>query len=345
MVQDPMLPEWAEQDAILLAWPWSGGDWDPWFEAITASYIELAAAIAAFEPVLILCRDAHHRDTIQGLLAEHDHSGDHYRRLVVPFDDTWIRDYGPLARSGRDGPRLVDFRFNGWGGRHAAALDDAVNAALAASRILTVPMERDERVLEGGAVESDGRGTVITTRRCLLAPTRNPQLDREAIEQWLGESLGAERVLWLEHGGLEGDDTDGHIDTLVRFVDPSTLVYQGCDDPDDSHYAELSAMAAELATWRTADGTPYTLHALPWPCAQHDESGQRLPAGYANFLLVNGGVIVPTYDDPADVRAMAVLAECFPKREVVGVDARTLIHQGGSIHCATMQLPRGSLAE
>ncbi len=339
------MPEWAEQDAVLLAWPAPGGDWDPWLEAVTDAYRTLAATIADFEPVIILCRDAALRDHVREQLADLPGTEEHYRRLVIPYDDTWIRDYGPLSLIGPAGPRLLDFRFNGWDGRHPAERDDAVNAALARARLLDAPMERDERVLEGGAVDTDGRGTLITTRRCLLSPNRNPGLDATAIEAWLRHRLGVERVLWLEHGGLEGDDTDGHVDTLVRFADPRTLVYQACDDPKDSHHAELAAMAAELAEWRTADGETYQLRPLPWPQPRYNAQGERLPAGYANFLLVNGGVIMPTYNDPADDKARAVLAACFPEREVVGVDARVLIHQGGSVHCATMPLARGVLPD
>ncbi|MFO8155266.1 MAG: agmatine deiminase family protein [Thiohalospira sp.] len=339
------MPEWAEQDAVLLAWPYPGGDWDPWLEIVTAAYRELAAAIADFEPVIILCRDAALRDRLRDQLADLSGTEDHYRRLIIPYDDTWIRDYGPLSLVDPAGPRLLDLRFNGWGGRHAAERDDAVNAELARARLLDAPMDRDERVLEGGAVETDGAGTLITTRRCLLSPSRNPGLDATAIETWLRRLLGVDRILWLAHGGLEGDDTDGHVDTLVRFADPRTLVHQACDDPEDSHYPELTAMAEELAAWRTADGEPYRLRPLPWPRPRYNERGERLPAGYANFLLVNGGVIMPTYDDPADDVARAVLADCFPGREVVGVDARVLLQQGGSVHCATMPLARGVLPD
>ncbi|MFP4695899.1 agmatine deiminase family protein [Thiohalospira sp.] len=338
-----MLPEWTEQDAVLLAWPHEASPWAPWFGAIEATYRNLATAIAPFEPLLVLCRDGDHAPATRAQLSLAGISPSRYRIAEVPFDDTWVRDYGPLARSDDGELQLLDFRFNGWGGRHTAERDDAVNAGLAATGWFAAPFHRDDHILEGGAVETDGAGTLLLTRRSQFAPGRNDDLDEPTAEAWLTETLGVERVLWLEHGGLKGDDTDGHVDTLVRFADPGTLIHQDCDDPDDPHYEALSALAGELAELRTAEGEPYELHALPWPRPQYDDQGNRLPATYANFLLVNGGVIAPTYHDAADSEALAVLQRCFPEREVVGVDARTLLLQAGSVHCATLQLPRGSL--
>ncbi|MGM0412770.1 MAG: agmatine deiminase family protein [Pseudomonadota bacterium] len=339
-----MLPEWTEQDAVLLAWPHEASPWAPWFGAIEATYRNLAVAITRFEPLLVLCRDADHAAATRAQLSLAGIPPTRYHIAEHPFDDTWVRDYGPLARSDGGALQLLDFRFNGWGGRHSAERDDTVNAALADVGWFAAPLRRDERILEGGAVETDGAGTLLLTRRSQFAPGRNDDPDETAAEAWLTAALGVERVLWLEHGGLKGDDTDGHVDTLVRFADPDTLVYQHCDDPDDPHYEALSAMAAELAELRTAEDRPYELHPLPWPRPQYDDQGNRLPATYANFLLVNDGVIAPLYHDAADTEALETLQRCFPEREVVGVDARTLLLQAGSIHCATLQLPRGTLA-
>jgi len=202
-------------------------------------------------------------------------------------------------------------------------------------------VESVDFVLEGGAIEVDGTGTLLTTERCLLAPTRNPTLDWAAIEKVLRDKFGVSRILWLKHGDLLGDDTDGHIDTIARFCDAHTIAYQGCEDRDDPHYADLAAMAAELAAFRTAEGKPYKLVPLPLPAAMHDpDDGRRLPAGYANFLIINGAVLVPVYGDAKnDAIALERLRPCFPGREVVPIECRALIHQYGSLHCVTMQIP------
>lgn len=339
-----MLPEWTDQDAVLLAWPHEASAWAPWIGAIEATYRNLAAAIARFEPLVVLCRDGDHAAATRAQLSLAGISPTRYRIAEQPFDDTWVRDYGPLARASDGQVELLDFRFNGWGGRHPAERDDGVNAGLAAAGWFAAPLLEESRILEGGAVETDGTGTLLLTRRSQFAPGRNDDPDEATAEAWLTEKLGVDRVLWLEHGGLKGDDTDGHVDTLVRFADTTTLIHQHCDDPDDPHYDPLSDLAAELTELRTAEDQPYALHPLPWPRPQYDEQGERLPATYANFLLVNGGVIAPTYNDAADTEALAVLQRCFPDREVVGVDARNLLLQAGSVHCATLQLPSGALA-
>jgi agmatine deiminase len=205
------------------------------------------------------------------------------------------------------------------------------------------PMQTVDMVLEGGSIEVDGSGTLLTTTRCLLAPTRNPKLSKQQIEERLMGSLGINRILWLQHGYLAGDDTDSHIDTLARFCDRGTIAYVSCDDPQDGHYVELKAMEDELKTFRAADGQPYRLVPLPWPRAKLDEDGNRLPATYANFLIINDAVLVPTYDDPADAAALASLKTGFPDREIVPINCLPLIYQFGSLHCITMQLPEGAL--
>ena len=197
--------------------------------------------------------------------------------------------------------------------------------------------------LEGGSIESDGRGTLLTTAACLLNPNRNAGLSREEIEERLRHWLGVERVLWLEHGHLAGDDTDSHVDTLARLCPDDTIVYVRCDRPDDPHYADLQAMEQQLRTFRTAAGEPYRLLPLPWPHAIYDGT-ERLPATYANYLVMNATVLYPTYGQPEhDDTARRVLAQAFDKYDLVGVDCRALIRQHGSLHCATMQFPVGVL--
>jgi agmatine deiminase len=196
-------------------------------------------------------------------------------------------------------------------------------------------------VLEGGSIESDGAGTLLTTSECLLTPSRNPSMDRTAIEQLLEEVLGVDRILWLNHGYLAGDDTDSHIDTLARFCAPDHICYVTCPDVADEHYSALAAMEEELQEFRQADGTPYRLTPLPWPDPIYDEDGERLPATYANFLIINGAVLLPVYDVPQDEEAVRIMAGIFPDREIIPIDCRPLIYQHGSLHCVTMQIPAG----
>ena len=197
-------------------------------------------------------------------------------------------------------------------------------------------------VLEGGSIESDGCGTILTTSECLLSENRNGEFSRHQIEDCLAQRLGAQRVLWLDNGALLGDDTDSHIDTLARFVDPHTIAYVKCYDPSDDHFAELEAMERQLQAMTDVDGNRYRLVPLPLPRPIHDEDGLRLPATYANFLIMNSRVLVPVYaDEVNDARALETLAGCFPGREIVPIDCRALIQQHGSLHCVTMQFPEG----
>jgi agmatine/peptidylarginine deiminase len=239
----------------------------------------------------------------------------------------------------------LDFCFNGWGEKFPAELDNAINRRLFdMGAVHGEYASHLDFVLEGGSIESDGKGTIFTTSQCLLAPHRNQPLSRSEIEQRLKDYLCAERVLWIDHGSLAGDDTDGHIDTLVRICPDDTLLYIRCDDPCDEHYAELQLMEEQLHTFRTIDGRPYRLLPLPMPHPIY-ELNNRLPATYANFLVINGAVLVPTYAQPdLDAKAMHIIGEAFPGRDIVGIDCRPLIQQHGSLHCCTMQFPEGVLA-
>ena len=332
-------PEWAPQSAVMLTWPRRDGDFARHFEAVEQNFIAIAVAIGRRENLHVnVAQDA------PGLAARLVAAGVPNERLRVyamPNDDVWARDHGPITVV-RDGKLLhLDFTFNGWGGKFPAERDNALSGRLITVGAWEAPLETVDFVLEGGAIEVDGQGTLLTTERCLLAPTRNPKLDRVAIEQVLKDKLGVNRILWLRHGDLLGDDTDGHIDTIARFCDAETIVYQACEDRDDPHYADLAAMAGELAAFRTASGKPYKLVPLPLPAALHDpDDGRRLPAGYANFLILNGAVLVPVYGDAKnDAVALERLRPCFPGREVVPIECRALIHQYGSLHCVTMQIP------
>jgi agmatine/peptidylarginine deiminase len=345
MTEDAMrLPaEWEPQAGILLAWPHAGTDWARRLGEVEDTFIALIAAIARFEPVLVCVADDDVEAYARARLSSARVDMDRVRFLSVPYDDTWLRDSGPITLRDACGSfRLLDFRFTGWGGKFDASQDDALVARLdEAGTFLDSSLQSIDFALEGGAIDSDGEGTLLTTWQCLH--DRHPGLDRETLSARLAEWLRQDRVLWLDHGHLEGDDTDAHVDTLARFAAPDAIVFQACDDPADSHHAELKAMAAEIATLRTRAGGPYRLFPLPWPQPILDE-GRRLAASYANFLIVDGAVLVPSYGDPADDAAADVLRRAFPGREIVQVPCRPLIWQNGSLHCLTMQLPRGIIA-
>ena len=263
--------------------------------------------------------------------------------LIVgePSNDTWARDHGFISLvDDQGGRRLLDFKFNGWGEKFPAELDNAINRRLYdEGKISGEYIDCLDFVLEGGSIESDGKGTIFTTSCCLLAPHRNQPLSQAEIEARLKQELCAERILWIDHGHLTGDDTDGHIDTLVRVCPDNTLLYISCDDPQDEQYEDLRLMEEQLKTFRTLEGKPYRLVKLPMPRPILFE-GERLPATYANFLVINGAVLCPTYDQPdLDAEALRLIGEAFPDREIVGIDCRSIIKQHGSLHCCTMQYP------
>ena len=334
-------PEWAPQSAVMLTWPHEATDWAPWLDRVEPVFEAIAAALAPRVPLLVLARDGAHRAHVAARLRAAGVPPARVRWACVPSDDAWARDHGPLTVLEDGGPRLLDFRFNGWGGKFRHGLDDRIPAALHAAGVFgDTPLERVELVLEGGAIDTDGAGTLLTTRRCLLSEGRNGALGQPAVEAALRSALGAHRVLWLEHGWLAGDDTDGHVDMLARFCGPEAIAHVVCEDPADPHHGPLRALAAELAALRTPGGQPYRLVPLPLPRPLHGPDGARLPATYANFLVTEGAVLVPAYGDPADELAARRLARCFPGREVVPVPCTPLLWQGGSLHCVTMQLPR-----
>ena len=333
--------EWEPQSAVLIAWPHPETDWGPRLVDVEETYIALVAAITMFEDAVICIADDDLQTYAEARLRSARVDMHRVRFVTVEYDDTWLRDSGPITLVRGTGFRLLDFRFTGWGGKFEASRDDRLVEALTREGLFAGG-ERSEIdfALEGGGIETDGAGTLLTTWRCLHE--RHPQASREQLGAKLAGWLAQERVLWLDRGYLEGDDTDAHIDTLARFAAPDAIVYQACDDVADTHYDELQAMAAELAQLRTSEGRPYRLFALPWPKPIFDD-GRRLAASYANFLIVNGAVLMPSYGDVADARAQEVMAEAFPGRAIVPVPCRPLIWQNGSLHCITMQLPAGVL--
>ena len=337
--------EWEPQAAVLIAWPNAETDWADRLGEVEETYIALVAAITRFQHAIICVADDDVETYAEMRLRSNRVNMDRVRFVTVPYDDTWLRDSGPITLvEGSAGSRfrLLDFRFTGWGGKFEASDDDRLVERLTnQNQFLSSDRQSIDFALEGGAIDTDGEGTLLTTWQCLHE--RHPQTPREVLSANLAEWLAQDRVLWLDHGYLEGDDTDAHIDTLARFAPGNAIVFQACDDPADSHYAELKAMADEIAALRTRDGQPYRLFPLPWAQPIRD-GGRRLAASYANFLIINGAVLMPAYGDVADAAAAAVLAEAFPGREIVQVPCRPLIWQNGSLHCITMQLPQGLVA-
>lgn len=332
-------PEWGPQSAVILTWPHSDTDWKPWLHLVEPVYIEISKAIAKRQSLVLLCRDAAHQEHINELITQAGIDSKNVRFVQVLFNDCWTRDFGPISLYQGKTPTLLNFEFNGWGGKFDAALDNQVNTFLHLQGLFgRTPIQNIDLVLEGGSIETDGQGTLLTTTNCLLTDTRNPQYRRPILEQKLKESLGATRILWLEHGALEGDDTDSHIDMLARFCSEKSIAYTACDDRNYIYYDNLKIMERELRSFRDHDGDPYQLIPLPWPQQKQAENGDPLPTSYANFLIINGAVLVPTYQDPKDQEALDILAAAFPNHEIVGIDCSPLVLQYGSLHCISMQL-------
>lgn len=333
--------EWEEQDGVLLAWPHERSDWNPVLREVEPVFAAIVREVSRREKVLAVVPE---EAPVRRVLEDSGADMGNVSLYPVETNDTWARDFGPISVTGNGKVMLLDFGFNGWGLKFPANCDNLITGRLHARGAFGgTPLVTPGLVLEGGSIESDGRGTILTTSQCLLEPNRNPHLSRQEIEKAFARLFGARRVLWLEHGYLAGDDTDSHIDTLARLCPDDTIAYVACDDPADEHFRELGAMEEELRRFTTGDGRAYRLIPLPWPDEKLAGDGHRLPATYANFLVINGAVLVPTYRDRHDGAALAAVAEAFPGREVIGIDCLPLILQHGSLHCVTMQLPRGAL--
>ena len=315
-----------------MAFPHEGTDWADDLEAALTPFIRIAQAIAYAQPVYIICKD-------QKSISDKFCSTHNMSFIEIPTNDTWIRDYGYLSIEEGGETKLLDFTFDGWGGKFDASLDNQLNKSLHKKGYLgTTALETIDFVLEGGSIESDGAGTILTTSHCLCNPNRNGGLDKEQITSKLSAYLGAERILWLNHGYLAGDDTDSHIDTLARFVDKESIAYVKCDDKEDEHYASLLKMEEELQGFRTAEGKPYRLIPLPMCEAKYNREGKRLPATYANFLITNNTLIYPTYNVRTDKELGMIFKEVFPDKETIPINCEKLIEEGGSLHCSTMQI-------
>lgn len=335
-------PEWFPQDAILIAWPHADTDWFTTLNDVTSCYVEIARNILCDERLIIVTPSI---DIVQQHFP-YDVTSQESRISIVLADsnDTWARDLAPITVIENGLPIPLNFKFNGWGMKFAANHDNQINRHLQEHGLFKNGLENHlDMVLEGGSIESDGNGTLLTTTRCLLSPNRNEQWGKTEIEQQLMKRLGAEQILWLDHGFIAGDDTDCHIDTLARFAPNNTIIFCGSNDPADEHYEELQRMKEQLASFTNINGEPYRLIELPLPNPIFDDD-YRLPATYANFLITNKSVLVPTYGQPVnDKAAMNAIQVAFPHHVIRGIDCLPLIMQHGSLHCATMQFPENSL--
>lgn len=336
------IPEWEPIEFVLLALPNKNTDWDYILPEALDQYGRLVKAITDEGiKVALLCNDV-----AEAMEATQGSNQELISFIPMEYNDTWTRDYGMLTVVRNERLRALDFGFNAWGLKFASDKDNLVNLHLDRRGYMKPLIYRNERdfILEGGSVETDGNGTILTTSRCLQSPNRNGGLTKAELNQKLNERLGADHVLWLDHGALEGDDTDSHIDTLARLAPEDTIVFTGTKNFDDPQFESLLAMRAQLTLFRTSEGNPYNLVELPLPEAVFDEDGRRLPATYANYLVANGVIFMPTYGQPdKDELAMRSIRIAFPNHKVVGVDCRTLLRQHGSLHCATMQIPAGIL--
>lgn len=339
--------EWETHDCVMLAWPHEQTDWNYMLDEARDCFARIIKAIAREECVLLVGP----ADLCLKSVESYGFPADRVKFLDIPTNDTWARDFGGITVEVAGSLRVLDFKFNGWGLKFASNHDNLVNSRIAALSdtgitVFGAPLEnRLNFVLEGGSIESDGKGTLLTTSECLLSPNRNGEFSREQIESCLKDAFGVERVLWLDFGALAGDDTDSHIDTLARLAPHDTIFYVGCGVEEDPNNESLALMREQLASLRTSEGLPYNLVELPSPDPVFDEDGLQLPATYANFLITPHSILLPVYNQPKkDLLAQQIMKIVFPERDVVPVDCRALIRQHGSLHCVTMQFPVGAIA-
>lgn len=333
--------EWEKQSYIQLTWPHKGTDWAYMLEEVEDCFFRIAKEIATRQPLIVVAPE--YPECLKGTDFE---KNIHFVELLT--NDTWARDHSFITMvDDEENARLLDFQFNGWGMKFAANFDNLINECLSdewtedGKPLLNGDYEKHlDFVLEGGSIESDGEGTLLTTTECLMEANRNPMMEQDEIEAYLKQIFHLKKVLWLNDGFLCGDDTDSHVDTLARLCPNHTIVYVKCEDKDDIHYEALKNMEQQLSEMTAADGKPYRLLPVPLPHPICDEDGERLPATYANFLIMNEAVLYPTYGQPEfDSQAKESLQKAFPDREIVGIDCRALIKQHGSLHCVTMQYP------
>lgn len=333
--------EWSSQDGILLCWPHQSMDWQPILSEVERAFDEIAYYICLNQALILIAHDETHQQEILERLIKRKANTDNIKWLIHTNNDTWCRDFGPITVVKNDTTVALDFGFNGWGDKFKAEDDNQTNQQLANNQLLKCELESVPMVFEGGSIDSDGEGTLLTTTQCLLSDKRNPSLNKQDIEDALSSRLGTKRIFWLEHGHLDGDDTDSHVDNLARFCNVNTIAYACCEE-NDEHYQSLHAMQLELQQLKDSNGEAYNLIPLKIPHPSYHD-GERLPTSYVNFLITNKYVLMPTYNDAQDAINIDKIQAVFTDREVIGIDCSSVIKQSGSIHCLTMQLPKHTL--
>lgn len=321
--------EWAKQDAIVLAWPNKSTDWKHNLKQAQEVILQIIESVARYQKVILLVQQGFDKATVPLV---------NKNLIVMPcnYNDTWTRDYMPISVLHNSEAQLIDFGFNAWGAKFEFNQDNQVTRSLQKTGIFSSePIDTNNFILEGGSIESNGKGLLLTTEKCLLNNNRNPHLTKSEIVAKLKATLGVTDVIWLKNGAIEGDDTDAHIDTLVRFIDEQTLVYA----KGPTH--ELLLMEAELKNIATKYSLTTIAIEQPQIITNHEQ--EVLPATYVNFLITNKEILVPIYNVPQDEKALKTLQKLSPNRKVVGVDCNALIQQNGSLHCITMQLLAGTL--
>ncbi len=331
-------PEWYPQDAIMVSWPNNQTDWCFNLDEAIKAYVDIIIRISEYEMVLVLC---HNKEEVKKYLAKANLANIFF--IEENYNDTWARDFGPITVFDNERPKLLDFQFNGWGNKYDATLDNAITKRLYDSSVFSKDTGYSNMldfVLEGGSIDTDGNGTLLTTSQCLLSDQRNPKYTKRQIENKLKENLGVKNILWLNHGDIEGDDTDGHIDTLAKFCDEKTVVYASCENKGAPHFIELKKMEEELLQLTNTNNEKYGLVKLPLPEPIFNEKGNMLPATYVNFLITNEAVLVPSYRDKKDEEVKTILESIFNEKRIIMIDCVPLIQQYGSLHCITMQVPK-----
>jgi len=329
-----LLAEWEEQKFVQLVFPHKDTDWNAYLDEAIATFVNIAKSISKYQKCLIVAKNLKY---VKSLFENYK-----FKRNIIftkiDSNDTWSRDFGGITIEENNQLTLLDFKFNGWGKKYPYNLDNKITQQLKLKGLLKNYKHKTINfVLEGGSIDVNTQGVLLTTTKCLLEKNRNPHLNKKTIEKTLVDLLGIKKILWLNSGALSGDDTDSHIDTLARFVSNNTIVYQSCTNKNNQDYQELKDMEEELKTFTTLEGAKYKLIPLPNIDPIYDEDDEQLPATYANFLIINGAVLVPIYNIKSDTVALDIFKSLFPKRDIIGIDCSTLIKQHGSLHCVTMQ--------
>ncbi len=319
------IPEWNEQEYLMLSLPHEKSDWKPYLGEIVQAYKEFVRAASEFQKVLLIAPSKSDFVPFENMA--------NVEFFICDTNDTWIRDFGAIDILEDNRLKALDFTFNAWGNKFQSELDNEVNSKLFKEKFKE-KLTKIDFILEGGSIDFNGEGVMLTSSNCLLNENRNSHLDKSQIEAKLKEIFGLKQIIWLENGFIKGDDTDHHIDTLARFIDKNTIAYSVCEDEEDEHYIPLQKMKKEL------EATGFNLIELPLPKPLYYE-GRRLGATYANFVFVNDALIMPFYKDENDEIIKQRLAKALPERKIVGVDARVFLRQNGSLHCSCQNRFKG----